>query len=251
MLEARIQPSGVEKCIFDGVSGLNNLGALKPRDRADEVVLHVFWKRGGDAVGVDEGGFEAFWLEEDLVAVAIAEALHLVFDRRAIAWTAAFDRASKERRSVDIGLDDGVRFGSGAGDRAIDLREAASGQEGGHRPVGRLGRLALEASPVDRPTVEARRRSGFEAALGEAEVFELVGEPERRPLPGPAAGYLIEAAEQGRSEESAGGDDESTTFDAVARREEYAANRATLDQNARDFRLDERDGGLRNHVGDC
>ena len=158
-------------------------------------MLHVFWKRGGNAVGVDEGGFEAFGLEEDLVAVAIAEALHLVFDRRAIAWTAAFDRASKERRSVDIGLDDGVRFGSGAGDRAIDLREAASGREGGHRPVGRLGRLALEASPVDRPTVEARRGSGFESAIGQSQFLDLVGETQCGALADAATGTLVQPAE--------------------------------------------------------
>ena len=60
---------------------------------------------GRDAVGVDRVVVEALRFQEDLVAVAVGEAHHLVLDRGAVARPAALDGAGEQRRAVDVGAD--------------------------------------------------------------------------------------------------------------------------------------------------
>ena len=85
-------------------------------------MLYVLGQRGRDAVGIDGVVVEAFRLEEDLVAVALREAHHLVLDGRTIARADALDGAGVHRRAVEIARDDGVGRVGGVGDVASDLR---------------------------------------------------------------------------------------------------------------------------------
>jgi hypothetical protein len=64
---------------------------------------------------------EAFWLEEDLVPLALLEAHHLVLDRRAIARADAPDVAGIHRGAGEVRRDDGVGRFRGVGDVASDL----------------------------------------------------------------------------------------------------------------------------------
>ena len=59
------------------------------------ICLHVDRQRGRNPIGIDEMRSEALRFEEDLMPVAVAEAMDLVLDRRAIARSPAFDRTGK------------------------------------------------------------------------------------------------------------------------------------------------------------
>ena len=84
-LEARRQLARIDIVVFDGVAGTLHARLLQPRDGGEEGELHIFGERGRDAVRIDGVVVETFRLEEDLVPLALLEAHHLVFDRRAIA----------------------------------------------------------------------------------------------------------------------------------------------------------------------
>jgi hypothetical protein len=79
--------------IFHRIAWLDDLDALEPRDRPAHRQLHVLGQRGRDAVGVDQMIVKSFWLQENLVPVAVPETMHLVFDRWAIARPHAADLA--------------------------------------------------------------------------------------------------------------------------------------------------------------
>jgi hypothetical protein len=52
---------------------------------APDCQLHIERQAGGNAVGVEFVGLQAFGLDEDLVRILVGEAVDLVFDRRAVA----------------------------------------------------------------------------------------------------------------------------------------------------------------------
>ena len=79
--------------VFHGVARADDLGILQPGDGADEVVLDLVGQRGGDAVDVELAGVAALRLQEDLVALLLGEADHLVLDGRAVARADALDHA--------------------------------------------------------------------------------------------------------------------------------------------------------------
>src|SRR5437868_430275 len=64
-----IEPTRIDKFIFDRITGPHDLGALEPGDAAHEVALDVDRQRGGYAVGVDQMVIQPLWLEENLVTV--------------------------------------------------------------------------------------------------------------------------------------------------------------------------------------
>ena len=109
--------------------------------------------------GIDRVVVEAFRLQENLVAVAIAEADDLVLDRGAIARPDALDLAGIHRRAMHVGADHLMGRRRGAGDAALDLRRRDP--VGHHRK--RLWRiiagLHFDRRPVDGATIEPWRRA--------------------------------------------------------------------------------------------
>ena len=108
--------------VFDGVARPHHARLFEPRNGRHQRELHVLRQRGRNAVRIDRGVVETFRLEENLMAVALAEADDLVLDRGAIARAAALDLPGIHRRAMHIGPDDRVRRLGGAGDAALDLR---------------------------------------------------------------------------------------------------------------------------------
>ena len=172
--ETSRQLARIDIVVFDGVAGPLHLRLLQPGNGRKERKLHVLGQRGGDTIGINGVVVETFRLEEDLMALALLEAHHLVFDRRAIARADAPDVAGVHRRAGEVRGDDGVgRFG-GVGDVADDLRRRdALGQEG-ERLRRVVALLHLEAVPGDGLAVEARRRSGLQPAHPEPEPVEPI-----------------------------------------------------------------------------
>src|SRR5262249_59192624 len=125
--------------------------------------------RGGNPVRIDSGVVQALRLEEDLVAVAVAELDDLVLDRRAVARPAAEDLAGIHWRAVDVLTDDPVGRVRGPGDAALDLRRVDARGEGRKRLRRVVPGLHLQARPVDAGALEPRRRSRLQPAEGKTE----------------------------------------------------------------------------------
>ena len=79
--------------ILNGIAGTQDLDAFQSRNRPDEFGLNLFRKRRRDAVRINRDIIDTLGLEEDLMAISLAEAHNLVFDRRAVARAAPLDGA--------------------------------------------------------------------------------------------------------------------------------------------------------------
>ena len=175
--------------------------------------------------------------------IAIAEAVHLVLDRRAIAWSLAFDRAGEERRIVQPGADDIMGGDVCAGHRAGQLRQARAIRHRRHAPRVFVGGLGGQPRPVDRATVEARRSAGLEAAHGEAERAELFAELKRRAFADTPAGLTLAAAIDAAAEESAGGENDGGCRDRAVVGEADAGQAIVVKRQRRRLALDDRKVG--------
>ena len=99
-----------------------NCARFKSRNRRDQRMLHVFRQRRRDAVRINGVIVETFRLQENLMAVALAEFDDLVFDRRTITRARARDLSGIHRRAMHVGANDVVRRRDRARDAALDLR---------------------------------------------------------------------------------------------------------------------------------
>src|ERR1700728_494847 len=80
---------------------------LESADAAHQFVLHIEGQAGGDAVGVHLVSVQTLGLDEDLMRALVREAHDLVFHRRAVARTYAFNHAGEQGRAIG-GLADDV-----------------------------------------------------------------------------------------------------------------------------------------------
>ena len=104
--------------IFNGVARTQNLRSFQTRDGSNELFLYCKRQRGRQSVRIDCDVVIALRLEKNLMAVTVAEADHLVFDRRAVARPDRSDMATKKCRFLKIFSDYAVRFRRRAGDGA-------------------------------------------------------------------------------------------------------------------------------------
>jgi hypothetical protein len=117
------QLTRIDVVIFDGVARPHHAGPLEAGNCRQKCDLHLLRQRGRDPVRIDRRIVQPLGLQEDLMAVALAEADDLVLDRGAIARAAALDLPGIHRRTMHIGPDNGVRSLGGAGDAALNLRD--------------------------------------------------------------------------------------------------------------------------------
>ena len=148
--------------VFDRIARLQHCRLFQSGNRLQNFELHVLRKRSRNTVRIDGVVVQAFGLEENLMAFAVAELDDLVLDRRAVARPDAFDRAGIHGRAAEIGTDQFMRRRHGAGYSAMDLRieDAVGHQRERHWIIVRC--LAFQRRPIDGSTVEARGRPGLE-----------------------------------------------------------------------------------------
>ena len=165
--ERAAQPTGIEVVVFDGIAWAQDVGILHAFHRADEFELYVERQAGGDAVGVELVGREAFGFEVDLVRRLVGEAVNLVFDGRTIARTDAFDDAGVHGRPVESAADDIVGAFVGVSDPARHLARMLFGaaEKREHGNGIEVTGLFFENGEVDGTAVDARRRTGFQPTL--------------------------------------------------------------------------------------
>ena len=155
--QAAIELGGVDRVVFDGISGAQHLGIFEAGDGTHDLPLHFHRQRGRHAVDVDLVRIQAFRFEEELMLRLVGELDDLVFDGRAIARADALDLAGVHRRAMHIFANDAQRFRSGEGDVAADLRlhDLLRAEAEGSR-LG-IARLLFEAS---QSMVRPSRRGG-------------------------------------------------------------------------------------------
>src|SRR5690606_9134284 len=127
--------------------------------------------------GIDLADVQALGFDEDLVAVLLGEAHHLVLDRRTVARANAFDLSRIQRRTIERAADDVVRAFAGLRDPARDLARVvgARAHEREHR-ARVVPRLLGHRRIVERAAIDARRRAGLEAIDRERALAQPRGE---------------------------------------------------------------------------
>ena len=137
---------------------------LKAPDRAHQRQLNVERQAGGNPVRIDLARGQSFGLEEDLMPGLARESMHLVLDRRAIAWADPLDDPREHGRAIQSATDDLVRT-------LVGMRHPARHLPGVHvapteeREHGfwNIAGLRLQHGEIDRISVEPRRCAGFQA----------------------------------------------------------------------------------------
>ncbi|SPQ22372.1 7393466b-ccd2-4a43-a0a5-5beb1b3a10ff [Thermothielavioides terrestris] len=224
-LEAALEAARVDVVVLDAVAGLEHHDVLEPADRAEELLLGLGRDRHAEPVGVDDVVVEAFGLEPDDVALAVAEADHLGLERGAV--PGPLDRLADVDRLVEVGPHDVVGRLVGVGGVAQQLVLHCHGVvevAEGHRGV--VAALHLENVPLDAVLGQPRRRARLEPAELEAGVAERLAQPEGRLLTHPAGGVGLEADVDLAAEEGAGGDDDLAGGQHLARLEAHARDLA-------------------------
>ncbi len=248
-LQRQREGARVHVVVLDRVAGLGDDGLFEALDGADVVLLHLGGERGGDAVRVDGRVVEALGLEEDLMALLVGEADDLVLDGGAVARAHALDMAAIHGRAVEVRADDLVGAGVGVGDAAGDLGDDRGvAEEAQHRGVG-VALLPLEPVPGDGAAVEARGRAGLEAAHGEREAVEAVGERLGGGLAHAATGAGAVAHMDHAVEEGARGEDHGPGGEAGAVSQGHAGDAAVFDEEVGGLALHQRQVGAGGEFG--
>src|SRR5205814_7261020 len=154
--ERRVEVSRVDELILHRIARSRDHGTLQAWDAGKELLLHVLGQGRRNPVWIDEAIRESLGLEENLVRRTIAEALHLVLDRRTISGAAPLDRSREQRRAAEIRTDDIVSPLGRPGDRAAQLgRRGMLRAERRHAPRLGIARLVFESRPIAGTTIES------------------------------------------------------------------------------------------------
>src|SRR6185436_11082879 len=250
MLDALHLEPGRELCrrivvVLDRVPGTRHLRALETGDGVQEFELHRDGEGSRQPVHIQLGRVETLGLEEDLMALRVGELDDLVFDRRAVARTAATDRAPVQRRLLDVVLDDFLHLVAGPRNPARDLARALDTLVKGEPEVGGVAVLALDFAPVDGATIDARWSSCLEAFYRKSNVFNHLRHLYRWRVARAARGNLRVGAEVDfAAQESTGGDDDGARREtaAVARFHPSDPRAALVEEQICDHALTELEG---------
>ena len=241
-LERGLEVARVEEVVLDRVAGPRQVRALEAADAAHEGLLHVERQAGRDAVRVHLVRVESLGLDEDLVRGLVGEARHLVFDRGAVARADALDHAGEHAASGRCA----ARMISCVRSLVAVMWQGtcrgcslAQPEEGEHRH-GLVARLHLQSGVVDAAAVDARRRAGLEPADAQRQRAQLLGEPVRRRVAGPAARVLLEPDVDAAAEEGADREHHGARAEFDARLRDHARHPAALEAQVGDFLLEQR-----------
>ena len=215
-LQRRLEFARIDMVVFDGIARPDHLHPLESGNGREDRELNLFRQRGRDAVGIDRGVVEPFRLQEDLVAVAVAEPDDLVLDRGTIARTAALDLTGIHRRAMHVGPDHFMGRRRRPGDPALDLRRRDPVGHDRERLRRVIAGLHFNGGPVDSRAIEPRRRAGLQSSERKANPFEGSRKPHRRRLADPAGRPVLFAEMDQTPQKSPGGDDHGTGGELTA-----------------------------------
>ena len=145
--------------------------------------------------------------------VAIAKAVDLVLDRRAIARALCRNRASEQRRPIKPGANDVMRPLVGPRNAAKHLRQYPPRRQRRHRPAIGITRLFGQARPVDRATIESWRSPGLEPRHRQPGAAQLRRQAMRSPFADAAAFHALFATKQPSTQERASAQNHRSRLD--------------------------------------
>ena len=180
-LKAALERARVKVVVLDGVTRSQDVRVLHALHAAHQFVLNVEWQAGGDAVGIELVGSQSFGFQKNLVAFLVGKAVDFVFHARAVAWSHALDLAGEHGAAIKTAANDLVGARIGMRDPAGHLLgvhgAVAHEAEHGHFALVHASghavtRLLVTLTEVDGATINARRRAGLEAALGQLQLLQ-------------------------------------------------------------------------------
>src|SRR5690606_37661012 len=240
-LERRLQISRIEVIVFDCVSGPGNVRVLETFDGAHERPLHIERQTRRDPVRINLVRAQPFGFDKNLMRALVRESMNLVFDRRAITRSDAFDRTREHGRAIAARTNDLVRPLVGRSDVADNLARVI----GAPSKIGKyrhrlIARLNDQAFIVDRAPIDTRRRAGLQAADAERQRSELLRQPIRWRISGTPALVIREADVNLAAEERPDGQYDGASPKLDSGLSHDPANGARFDVQVGDLLLKER-----------
>ena len=244
-LEVRVQFPGIEEIVFDCVAGTRDVRALQSADRVDELELHVEWQARGNAVRVEFVGLQVLGLDKYLVAVALCEPHHLVFDGRAVPGTDALDLAGIHRRAVQRAANDVMGFLRSVRYPATHLLGMIAGaaEIGIHRSRLVSG-LALHDAEIHGLAVDPGWRSCLQASNRERHLAQPRGQQVRGWVSSAPSLELLLANMDFAAQERTGGQNHGGGVDLEASGRAATRHAIAAHQQVVDGRLEQRKPGL-------
>ena len=179
--------------------------------------MHIAGQAGRDAVDVDFKRVAALGLEEKLVLRLFGEAHDLVLDRGAVARAAGVDLAGVHWRAFEVFANQIVDRLVGVGDVAGELLNVDAVVEIRKRLRVFVARLEFGFAVVDCPTVESRRRAGFETCELDAETGKRAADSLGSAFAGAAAwGFGFARVHESLQKGASGEDDGRCEVNRVA-----------------------------------
>ena len=217
--------------VFDGVARAHDDRVFQARDGGDHGFLGFDGQAGGDAVGVDLRAFQAFGLQEHMMAVAFGKPGHLVLHRRAVARAGPLDDAGKKGRPLETGPDGLVGAGVGVGEVAGHLGQDRPGAVEAEARGRRVPGLGHGHGKVDALGQKTRGGAGLEAAKGQPMTAQAGGQAVGRRIAQAAAAQLGQADVDKPAQKGAGGDNDGPGGKRLARGDAQAADAPGLGQD--------------------
>ena len=125
--------------------------------------------------------------------VTIGKAHDLVFDRRTVAGTDPFNHAGIHRAAIEVITDHVMRFLVGMRDVARHLtrmlRSISHKREDRHRIIAVL---LCQNAEINRPRIDTRRGTGFQAADAQRQFTQAAGQRDRRRIACTTAAVVIQ-----------------------------------------------------------
>ena len=216
-LQAVLEVLGIEIVVFDGVAGPRDAGVLETTDGTHRLQLDIERQAGGNAVGVQLEGVQAFRFDEDLVAVLVRVAAHLVLDGRAVPRPGAFDHAGEHGAAVEPGADDLVGALIGVGNKAAGLaRVLFHLAQIAHHRQRLVAPLLFHHREVHGLAVDARRRAGLQTVDAERQLAQPARQGVGGLVAGAAALVVVQAHMDDTAQEGPGGQHHGVGVEAQA-----------------------------------
>jgi hypothetical protein len=211
-----MQHVGIDGVVFHRVPVADDAAARQGGDGPQRGVLDFGGQRAGKAVHVDAVVGQPFGLQEELVAVAVGEAVDLVLDGRTVPRTDARDAPVEQRRARKPRPQGFVGVTSGAHDVTLH----AIGHTRGARREGPgqiITRLGLGQGPIDGRAIQSGGGAGLEASQRERQVVEHPRDALRGSLADAPPVPAFVAAVQAGAGEGPGGEHDASGVDPLAR----------------------------------
>ena len=245
---------GGKEVVLHGVAVARHLHLLQAAHGVQRRQLHLRRQRAGEAVEVDQVAVQPLRLQEQLMAVAVGEAHHLVLDGGAVARPGSLNAAGEHGRAVEAGGQQLVGGGIGEGDVAAHLRQTReTGRIGAarerHREV--VARLFVQHGEVDAGTQQPGRGAGLEAAGLDAQTLERLRQAGGRLLAVAPARAAVQAGEQHAIKKGARGHHQRAAADLLPGAGHHRRHPAGTCRHAHHRILDDGNGALGSHQPLC